>query len=236
MVIINPERDKRMAAKAAERAAGQKGFNYDPTIKPPEFYGDAHETGIVGLTFKPPWPTAIGWVCRTRRVADLIRADQPVFELGCGFGILAAMLWHEGFHRANYLGWDFCPDAIAVAKKGNAKEAHQNALWVTSDLDDDAGRERVRISVEAQPDNLAVVSCETLEHLEHDRELVEAIPSGTFCIFSVPQFWARSHLRKFQTPGIAHERYGEFLEARYRQFQFYPKPESGWILIWGYRK
>jgi len=234
MTIIDPEREKRHQERVARSIEEREKRNYDPTLKPPEFYRDADDTGIADLTYKPPWPKAPGWPHRTRLASHLIRSDEPVLELGCGFGIMPAMLWHEG-HRTAYTGWDFCQEAIDRAKQGNTDDGHQNTSWRAADIDHPDTWNRLAIHLVEAPTRPVVVCCETLEHLEHDRELIEAIPSGTFCVFTVPQFWAISHLRKFPTPDDAYERYGEFLDARYRLIAHYPNPNAGWVLIWGYR-
>ncbi|MHC4643890.1 MAG: class I SAM-dependent methyltransferase [Planctomycetota bacterium] len=238
MVLMDPERLKRRGIKR-EIHAENEAAKYDPTIKPPEFYAEAAKGGgIADLTYKPPFPKHTAWPYRTQRVVDLIRPDDVITELGCGFGILPAIAWHSG-HRGSYLGIDFCQEALDCAALGNRGHAHQSAEFIHGTLDDPDGRRIVReffLDIDTVGGSPVCVCCETLEHLENDVELIKAIPAGTFCIFTVPKFWAKSHLRRFQTPKEAQQRYGHLIHGQFRPMSFYKTPGSGWILIWGYRK
>lgn len=245
-MITREQKKQKLVALAQKQASPpppktkpRNAFNVkDAVVRPPEFYEDPEGTGIYSITFSPPWPQRVGWPFRLRKVSALLRPDDDVLELGCGFAVQAAMIHHEtpGW-RGTYTGWDFAPGAIKIGRDGLVPLLGERARLEVVNLDVDEGRMKLNDYVTERDKNRPViVCCETLEHLEHDVELVEAIPSGTFCIFSVPQFWAHSHLRKFPTPKDAKERYGHLMYAYYQHYQFYPVPQSGWILIVGERR
>ena len=239
MVLLNKKRLERRGRKI-EAHNENEAEKYDPTLKPPSFYAEAAKGGgIADLTYKPPFPKHTAWPYRVGRVVDLIRPHDDILEIGSGFGILPAIAWHAG-HRGKYHGFDFCSDALGEATKGNQEFAHQNAQFGQLNFDCDEGRVAIRGTILTHEDQVGrrpvVVSCETLEHLENDVDLVHAIPPGTFCVFTVPKFWAKSHLRRFPKAKDAIERYGKLIHGQFRPMSFYKTQGSGWILIWGVRK
>lgn len=215
----------------------------DPIKRLPEFYDTPGGTGIYKISYKPPWTTKFGWQYRTRMAASMIWPGDDIFDLGCGMGVLPAMLHHLFGFCGNYIGWDFSSGAIDHARNGNNKDGYKEARFEVENFGDDDGRRKVsefiaKISGNSQKmgRRRVVTICEVLEHLEHDVELVEAVPVGTPLVVTVPQYWAESHLRRFPTFEDVVTRYGHLLDVHHRRFQFYPGHEVGHFLLWGHRR
>jgi len=139
------------------------------------------------------------WLPMYRAAASLIPAtDQPIVDLGCGTGRFARLLVDEGF--SNVSGMDFSRKAVAEAS-GYVPEA----IFGVQDL-----REFV---VNDEIEGGTVFTClEVLEHLENDLNLIERIPAGLRLVFSVPNYWSESHLRRFIGPRDVFDRYSSLLE------------------------
>lgn len=148
------------------------------------------------------------WLELYRQASWLISPTHPVVDLGCGTGRFAEQLRRRGHSR--YHGIDFSPAAVAECERyvpGLDRETDWHAEFEVADLR------------EWQPDGdrsgATVYAClETLEHLEDDIELVRRVPVGHELVFSVPNHASVAHLRWFQQPSEAWDRYGLLLEFR----------------------
>lgn len=192
-------------------------------VKPKEWYEETYQKqeGRPEClpTFKPPWPTYSNWHLRLPQMAQWVRKDEKVLDLGCGPGIFAAVLWHYG-RRGLYVGVDFSDVQTERALTGNAAEAHQNAWFFTEDITEDSIL-RFWDDPPYFPD--VVVLAEILEHLEDDIELVSRIPVGTKVLITVPTKDDPSHVRTFSQGGDdVLERYGEAL--RFEEHVKIPRP------------
>lgn len=133
------------------------------------------------------------------RVCELVKDGGcgSVLEVGCGSGVLAAMLIAAGVH---YSGFDISPVGIEKARQRNPR-----GQFMVGDATDPR-------AYQASYD--ALVCCEVLEHVEHDLAAIERWRSGSMCICSVPNFDYESHVRFFRSPEQVRERYGGLLDIR----------------------
>jgi 2-polyprenyl-3-methyl-5-hydroxy-6-metoxy-1,4-benzoquinol methylase len=161
------------------------------------------------------------WLKMYQAAASLIPAtDQPIIDLGCGTGRFARLLVDEGF--LNVSGMDFAAKAIEEAELYVPE-----AVFSVTDL-----RE---FTVNDEIEGGTVFTClEVLEHLEDDLDLISRIPAGLRLIFSVPNYWSESHLRRFITPRDVFDRYGGLLE--FDAWQMVPMTTSHAIHVFRSRR
>jgi SAM-dependent methyltransferase len=133
-------------------------------------------------------------------IVDRIRRAgvKRVLEIGCGPGQLASYLL-DG-HVEQYVGLDFSPQAIEMARK-NAPHGR----FVVGDARDGA--------IHAEVEHDLVICTEVLEHIEDDLKVVAAFRAGKRCLCSVPSFPYESHVRHFKDAGEVVARYGAFFEG-----------------------
>lgn len=120
------------------------------------------------------------------------RASDSVLDIGCGSGQFGAMLRDGGV--SNYLGLDFCDEAISLAKTACPEFTFEAADVFQSRRLEEHGYD-------------TVVSLEFLEHVERDLEVLERIRENTFFIGSVPNFPSDSHVRWFNSEAEVAQRY-----------------------------
>lgn len=176
--------------------------------KEAEFYEDEWWMGV--KAYSPPFVRGgyvFAWVRRFRHVASKIAPNEEIFDVGCGSGVLAAVMWHEFKHRARYTGIDFCEPLIERAKEGNRREGHQNSHFVRGDARD------LEILLGFLKEIRTIICTEVLEHLEDDLALIGQIPPGVRCVLTVPCYDDPAHLRWFPELEDIHERYGEFFDG-----------------------
>ena len=128
----------------------------------------------------------------------LLPSDLAVIELGCGTGRFAEL--HRRSGRRAYYGIDFARDVIAEAERYCPSE-----LFAVADI-------RQWEHGPDLPDECCYVLLEVLEHLDDDRDALMRIPPGLPVVFSVPNFWSESHVRRFLQPRDVFERYGDLLD------------------------
>jgi len=158
------------------------------------------------INYKPPFPKHTGWDRRNPILIDMMDLTKPVFDVGCGIGIMGAMLWHSG-HKAKYTGVDFCESWLNRAILGNAKDGHQNAEWYNKDiLDPDL--------FDLMLPNSIVILSEVLEHVVDDIELLKRVPNGTPMIITVPWIDDDSHVRIFPSVFDAGDRYQPYVNIQ----------------------
>lgn len=128
---------------------------------------------------------------------DILRltdeSNESIIEIGCGSGQLARLLLDND---RNYLyGFDYSQEAIRVAKELNPDYSY---LFHVKDI----------YSLKYEELKADTVICtEVLEHLEDDLFVIDILPSGTRFIFSVPDFWYKSHKRVFKSISDIKSRY-----------------------------
>jgi SAM-dependent methyltransferase len=127
--------------------------------------------------------------------------DKTLLDLGCGPGQFAEML--DDLEYPNYTGLDFSPVAIKKAKTRSSYPFHTADLY-KEDL--------------ASKSADVAICLEVLEHLDRDQEVVEKLPEGTFCIFSVPDFDDPGHVRWFRSEYQVRKRYYKYVAIEDIQF------------------
>jgi SAM-dependent methyltransferase len=127
-------------------------------------------------------------------VADRLRHRRAhVLEVGCGAGQLARLLIDQGV--ASYTGFDLSPVAVALAAQNGpgpflVDDAFTTNLFNTAHYN-------------------TIVCTEVLEHVERDRALVARWPTGTRCLFTIPDFWAKAHVRVAESEAWVQDRFGD---------------------------
>ncbi|MCC5669059.1 class I SAM-dependent methyltransferase [Nostoc sp. CHAB 5784] len=123
---------------------------------------------------------------------------KSLLEIGCGSGQLAALIRDKGITK--YIGLDFSPNLIALARKACPEfdfviaNALETDLFYTHDYD-------------------TVVTTEFLEHVERDIEVIENIRKGTRFYGSVPNFPWISHVRYFNSVQEVYDRYAQYFDS-----------------------
>lgn len=130
--------------------------------------------------------------------ARFVPVDITVLDLGCGTGRFAKLLRDRD--QWAYGGYDFAPAVIEEAQRycpGYSFAVRDLREWQHGpDL----------------PDEVCYVLLEVLEHLDDDRDALMRIPPGLPVVFSVPNFWSASHVRRFLQPRDVFDRYGDLLD------------------------
>ncbi len=125
---------------------------------------------------------------------------MPVLDIGCGPGHLGELLG-----KRDYIGIDF--SAVAI------KQAKARVPWGTF-----ACKPIELDWVQKHAPGRVVTLCEILEHVYHDKEILQAIPPGTHVVFSVPTFFCLGHVRRFKKAQHVRNRY----EKLFSQFDVAP--------------
>lgn len=169
------------------------------------------------------------------KVAKMIPRTATVVDLGCGNGYLASALDAAGF-VGSYTGYDF--SAVAVTDAETALSPTQGTLWEVAPrydfrkLDLDAWHAEVK-----EDTHRTVYTClEVLEHYYLDVALINKLPARSRFIFSVPNFWSKTHLRVYSSVGSAFNRYSHAL--RFNAWWLLPtkQPDAAIYLYDTYRK
>jgi 2-polyprenyl-3-methyl-5-hydroxy-6-metoxy-1,4-benzoquinol methylase len=153
----------------------------------------------------------------------MIAPDEPVLDVGCGTGILGAVLWHQG-HRARYIGVDLSEAQLEWATVGNADSGHQLMELHKDSVLSQGFFDRYWES------GYAVVFAEILEHLKGDGDLkaLRSVPTGAHVLITAPTFTAKTHYHIFSQSGregIA--RYSRYVEVhRHEVIRFNPRRRS----------
>ncbi len=158
----------------------------------PDYY-DTH-LDLVGLSL---WESP--WLAVYAIAADFLATGEgPVVDVGCGTGRLARLLYERG--ERDYLGIDF-----SAARIKEARSYAPQLRFEVGDVNDETVRRRFH-------DFGRFAILETLEHIEDDLGVIEAIPSRALVVFSVPTYDSAAHVRHFDSPTSVAQRYGELLE------------------------
>jgi len=141
------------------------------------------------------------WLTLYETTAELlpeIGTGTRIVDVGCGTGRFAALLWRMA-HRS-YWGVDFARVRVEAAR------AYVDGYdFETLDVYSD------EFKAQCRGDDTYVI-LEVLEHLKHDRELIESIPAGASVVFSVPNYDAQAHVRFFADLDAVKGRYGDLLD------------------------
>ncbi|MFT6827464.1 MAG: 2-polyprenyl-3-methyl-5-hydroxy-6-metoxy-1,4-benzoquinol methylase [Bacteroidia bacterium] len=124
--------------------------------------------------------------------------SASILDVGCGPGQLAEYLFDLGFQ--NYTGFDFSEEAIK-----RARSLGYNYTFFTADA-------LARSSYESDYD--VAICLEVFEHLNEDKKIINFFQQGKKVIFSVPNFWDPSHVRRFVSMRQIKSRYYKLLDIQ----------------------
>jgi trans-aconitate methyltransferase len=160
--------------------------------------GADHYDANLQLVSLPLWQSP--WLAVYAVAADLLATGAgAIADVGCGTGRLARLLYERG--ERDYLGVDFSPARIEEARR-----YAPDMRFDVGDVHDPA--------VRRQLDGFARFAIlETLEHIDDDLGLLEAIPHGALTVFSVPNYDSAAHVRWFDSPAAVADRYRPLLDA-----------------------
>jgi len=169
-----------------------KNFSYEDGIeKGPEFYNHY----VDKKSYSAPLKQSNAYKLY-KKAASYIQGNKvSIIDIGCGSGRFAKLLYMMG-HR-DYYGVDFARELVKVAKEyvPNFKFEWLNVFDITDKFH-----------------SFDVFIClEILEHIHKDRELLSKIPRGKQVIFSVPNFYSRSHVMAYTSVGEVFKRYEDLL-------------------------
>jgi len=140
--------------------------------------------------YYPVWSEALKYIRKKK---------YKVADLGCGPGQFAKLLLNRGYMFM--YGVDFSYKAIDMAKEMNPE--YKDKFYNKNLLDPSA----------YNIDKYKVATCfEVLEHIEKDTNVISFIPSDTIFIFSVPNYWAKGHVRVFNNEEEIIDRYASLLD------------------------
>ncbi len=168
-------------------------------VQAPETYDAMFAKGGAGGVFDLPYRHS-GYYPLFNAVAKMLVAARPqrVLEVGCGTGQMAHLLLDRG--GIDYQGFDFSP--LAVDKARRRTRIHDRfAVADATMLETYSGREYD-----------AIVCTEVLEHIEQDLGAIAHWRQGTFCVCSVPNYDADTHVRYFRSEEEVRSRYSPLIE------------------------
>ena len=136
-----------------------------------------------------------------RAVRDTLRDHkaQRVLEVGCGTGAMAHLLF-DSMQLSSYRGFDFSSIAIEKAKKRTGR----TDLFFVGDATSPAIYAGLEYDV--------VICTEVLEHIEDELLAMSHWAPGSFCVCSVPNYDADTHVRYFRTVDEVARRYESVLD------------------------
>jgi len=182
---------------------------FDPTKEQTASeYSDTHAElkSVPWIPYNPPFPLYMQWGKRLPAIVKHINLDGPVFDVGCGIGLLGAALHHSG-HVERYVGVDFSEEYLQMAAEGNRKEGHQNVTLYLKDVKDHK-------LFTHMPEGATVVLTEILEHIVNDVAIVRRIPKGTPVVITVPRGDDPGHVRIFETLEDANDYYAPHVNIK----------------------
>lgn len=138
---------------------------------------------IINTTQKEMREIASKWIVK----------DDYVIEIGCNTGNFAALLNKK---VKGYTGVDIQEDKISEARIKLPKMNFVNCDIIQN--------------LEMLKNATVVVSFQTLEHIEEDLKILEAVPWGCIVIISVPNSKFKGHVRWFEIEGWR-ERFSKYV-------------------------
>jgi SAM-dependent methyltransferase len=180
----------RVARKLTRRAGLHFGLRPEKGV---EFYDQVFSKSE---EYQKPYKESVYFDVWTA-IVDRIPADPTVLDIGCGPGQFAEYLHASGVTR--YLGFDMSSTAIEAARKRIPAYRFEVDNAYTTSLFDDAEYD-------------LVVCTEVLEHARRDLAILRKIRSGTRVLATVPNFWARGHVRWFRSVDEVRARYSRALD------------------------
>ncbi|MBS1271533.1 MAG: Ubiquinone biosynthesis O-methyltransferase [Candidatus Marinimicrobia bacterium] len=184
---------------------------YDKKYKSGGWQGEYHKHYSDSMYFHV-WQEAVRWIREM---------DRPsILEIACGPGQFAQMLFENEI--TSYLGFDFSPRAIELARENNPD--HAGKFTVENAFND---------TVYQRWDCNLVIAFEFFEHIGEDIAILKKIRGGTNILFSVPNFDAEDHLRYFDSLEDIKARYSDQLTFHREQAFEHVTPGSEIFLVLG---
>jgi len=142
---------------------------------------------------------------RAKALASLVAAAKPsvIFEFAAGGSVLCSEILSL-LPNARYLWSDFSISAIQHARAQLQAFSGMRRLFFEN-IDIDAAYQIVNW------DRFDAIVCVSMEHLEHDKEILQSLPKGKKVFLSIPNIDAEDHIRVLKTPEEIQERYGALL-------------------------
>lgn len=147
-------------------------------------------------------------------VCNSLTPENKILDIGCGTGQTGHMLYDLGIK--DYIGFDFSEYAISVAKKLSPMTFYTDDA-LTSDL--------------LNGNYNTVISCEFIEHLNADLEVLKRIKSGTMCHISTSNSPCENHVRWFINEQEVIERYSFLFKDFVVEKYVYPNNTAWWSWI-----
>lgn len=152
------------------------------------------------------------------------RRPPVIKDMACGPGQFALLVAQQDFEfLTSYHGTDFSSQAVKMAQENVSDTA-----GFTFEQADLRGHE-------FESDNsIFYIFLEFLEHVDFDLELMEALPSRTWLLCSLPNFDNPGHVRYFRWVRSIKKRYGHLLE--FHDIQVFKQGRNRWRLCLCQRK
>ena len=175
-----------------------------------------------------------------QQVAKMIPRLAPVIDMGCGNGYLASALMGTGY-KGEYMGLDFSEVAIQLAKEAVCFQNRQLIIPEFENFNKNRYNFQVQDLQKWEPEisvdtHKTIFTCfEVLEHVSQDTDIVNLVPARSRFIFSVPNYWSRSHVRTYDSVGVAFTR---FPQLSFNSWYILPtkQPEAAIYLYDTYRR
>lgn len=146
-------------------------------------------------------------------ISTRIEQGARILEIGCGPAQLATLLFDHGLPGA-YVGFDFSPAAIALARQNLPEQRFEVGDARTSQL-------------VTGPDYDVIICTEVLEHIVDDILVLERIPAGRQVLATVPNFDYESHVRFFHDVGEVQARYSHLFSELEISEHFHAGDQDG---------
>ena len=168
-------------------------------LQQPETYDTMFEAGGYAGVFDLPYKRSPYYplFCTVAKTLEQHKVKR-VLEVGCGTGSMAQLLLDR--LPIDYCGFDFSPIAVAKAK---SRTDRAQTFFVA---------DATAASTYQGLDYEAIICTEVLEHIEDDLLAMRHWAPGTFCVCSVPNYDADTHVRYFKNAAEVASRYGEVLD------------------------
>lgn len=147
------------------------------------------------------------YTARNQAILDLLRPLNPkrIFEFACAGGFLAKLLLDEIPGIERYECSNFSRRMVEYCSRQLSNYPHCDTSFVNADLGCSADMRHKRLG------EYDVFLTTSFEHIEHDIELIKALPPGRIFLFGVAGFDDPEHYRYFTSDKEVRDRYAEHL-------------------------
>jgi SAM-dependent methyltransferase len=161
------------------------------------------------LTFEE-WMERFGagaYLARNQVISALLAPHLPkrIHEFACAGGFLAKLLLDGIGSIERYTCSNYSPRAVEYCRHQLSSHGNCDIKLLNADVlrSQDFRNEKL--------DDYDTFITTSFEHIEHDRELIQALPSGRLFVFCVAGFDDPEHFRVFSGAQQIRERYGHLL-------------------------